>query len=101
VNVLLAFAHRESCHPDHLQVYSYKTLMTLAGRIPLREVDIHPYYYDAHIFKGRLPRPLGPFVTLVDRGLLRPIQYLFPVTAFGWIVEGILGAPSRESPAAV
>ena len=93
VNLVLAFAHRESCHPDHLQVYSYKTLMTLAARIPLHAIEVRPYYYAAHIFKGRLPRPLAPLVTLADRALLRPIQYLFPLTAFGWIVEGRLGEP--------
>ncbi len=93
VNVALAFAHRESCHPDHIQVYSYKTLATLAARIPLADASIRPYYYAAHIFKGRLPGPLAPLVTLADRAVLRPIQYLFPLTAFGWIVEGRLGAP--------
>jgi len=91
VNLLLAFTHRESCHEDHLQVYSYKTLATLAARVPLGEVEIRPYYYAPHIFKGRAPRLLVPVITLVDRGLLRPIQYLFPLTAFGWIVEGRLG----------
>jgi hypothetical protein len=93
VNLVLAFVHRESCHPDHLQVYSYKTLVTLAGRIPLHALEVRPYYYSAHIFKGRLPRPLAPIVTIADRAFFRPIQYLFPLTAFGWIVEGRLGAP--------
>ena len=91
VNILLAFAHRESCHRDHLQVYSYKTLVTLAERVPLSEVRIRPYYYSAHIFKGRLPLSLAPLVTLLDRGVLRPIQYVFPMTAFGWILEARLG----------
>src|SRR4029079_6941349 len=29
LNVLLAMAGRESAHPDHIHVYSYRTLLTL------------------------------------------------------------------------
>jgi hypothetical protein len=94
VNLMLAFADRESCHQDHLQVYSYKTLVTLAARVPLHDLAIRPYYYTPHLFKGRLPRQVAPLVSVLDRALLRPIQYLFPLTAFGWIVEGRLGAAS-------
>ena len=91
VNLLLALLGRENNHPDHLQVYSYKTLATLAARVPLRDTTLTPYYYDPHIFRGRLPRLLSPVVSLTDLLVLRPAQFLFPLTAFGWILEGTLG----------
>jgi hypothetical protein len=91
INLLLAFLRRENNHPDHLQVYSYKTLATLASRIPLRQATLTPYYYDPHIFRGRLPKFLAPTVTLTDVLMLKPTQFLFPLTAFGWILEGSLG----------
>ena len=91
LNLLLALLRRENNHPDHLQVYSYKTLATLASRIPLRGATLTPYYYDPHIFRGRLPKLISPAVSLTDMFVLKPVQYVFPLTAFGWILEGALG----------
>jgi glycosyltransferase involved in cell wall biosynthesis len=96
INLLLAFLGRENSHPDHLQVYSYRTLSTLAARVPLSEVTIRPYFYDPHLFSGRVPRWAAPLVAGVDGVFLRPIQWLFPLTSFGLIVEGTLGDP-RDS----
>jgi hypothetical protein len=94
INLLLALLRRENNHPDHLQVYSYKTLATLASRVPLQGAALTPYYYDPHIFRGRLPAFAAPVVSLTDRLVLKPFQFLFPLTAFGWILEGPLGAAS-------
>jgi hypothetical protein len=94
INLVLAFLSRENSHPDHLQIYSYKVLSTLAARVPLRDVSIRPYYYDPHLFCGRMPPIAAPLVVAVDRLLLRPIQWLFPLTGFGLIFEGIL-APAQ------
>lgn len=91
LNIGLAFLRRENCHPDHLQVYSYKTLATLSSRVPMREVTIVPYYYTSHIFQGRVPKALAPAIKAIDVLFLKPIQYLFPLTAFGLILEGTLG----------
>ncbi len=96
INILLAFLGRENNHPDHLHVYSYKTLSTLAAWVPLREFTIRPYFYDPHLFSGRVPRPVAPFVVGIDRFFLRPIQWLFPLTSFGLILEGIL-APQQTA----
>ena len=89
LNILLALIARENNHQDHLQVYSYKTLATLAGRIPLQAAHLTPYYYDPHIFRGRLPTAAAPAVTVTNAFLLKPLQWLFPLTAFGWILEGV------------
>jgi hypothetical protein len=91
VNLLMAFLGRENNHQDHLQIYSYKTLATLASRVPLREPSLTPYFYDPHLLRGRLPGIVGVAAGAVDALFLRPVQYLFPLTAFGWILEGRLG----------
>lgn len=95
VNLGLALLGRENNHQDHLHVYSYKTLATLAGRVPLHDVTLTPYYYDPHIFRGRLPTWAAPSVSAVDSVLLKPVQFLFPMTAFGWVLEGTFGPGPR------
>ncbi len=91
LNILLAFAKRENQHRDHLHTYSYKTLSTLARRLRLREPSLTPYYYHSEQFRGRVSAPLVPLLYAVDYLGLMPIQYLFPLTAFGFILEGTFG----------
>lgn len=90
INSGLALARRENCHPDHLQIYSFRTLRTLAERVPMQQVTIRPYYYDPHLFFGRLPGRLEPVVSGVNRVLLHPLQFVFPLMAFGLILDGLL-----------
>ena len=92
VNVGLALMRRENAHPDHIQVYSYRTLRTLMSRVPLADTMITPYYYNRHLFYGRVPRWATPAVTIADVLVLRPAQWLFPLLSMGLIVEGYLGA---------
>ena len=96
LNLGLAFMGRENCHQDHLQVYSFKTLTTLSRRLGMRNVRIIPYRYDPHLILGRTPGLLRPLVFLVNCAILVPVQFLFPLTAFGLILDGILGTPSAE-----
>jgi hypothetical protein len=91
LNILLAFASRENQHEDHLHTYSYKTLATLARRIGLEDAQLTPYYYHSEQFRGRVPSSVVPLVVAVDYLLLMPLQWLFPLTAFGLILEGRLG----------
>ncbi len=93
INIALALLTRENAHPDHIQVYSFRTLATLAGRVPMSHVSIRPYYYDPHLFVGKVPAALGPMIGLVNR-VLRIIQWVFPLTAFGLILEGTVEAPT-------
>lgn len=92
INLLLAPLGRENNHQDHLQVYSYKTLATLAGRVPLQGAQLTPYYYDPHIFRGRMPSRAAPLVGATNVVLLKPLQWLFPLTAFGWVLQGTFPA---------
>jgi hypothetical protein len=91
VNVLLGLLGRESNHPDHLHLYSYRTLATLASRVPITDARIGTYLYEPHIFRSRVPRWAGPVVTATNRIVMRPIQRLFPLLAFGLTLEGRLG----------
>lgn len=95
LNILLAFARRENQHEDHLHVYSYKTLSTLARRLNLQDATLTPYYYHSEQFRGRVPSALVPLIVAIDYLVLMPIQYLFPLTAFGFILEGRLGEPTE------
>jgi hypothetical protein len=88
INLFLAPLNRENCHEDHLHIYSFKTLTTLARRLHLDDLRITPYYYDSHILKGRFAGVVAPIIDLIDFGCLRPTQFLFPLTAFGWILQG-------------
>jgi len=90
LNILLAFAGRENQHEDHLHTYSYKTLSTLARRLNLGDATLTPYYYHSEQFRGRVPSGLVPLVYAVDYLCLMPVQYLFPLTAVGFILEGRL-----------
>jgi hypothetical protein len=98
LNIGLAFLRRENCHPDHLQVYSFKTLATLSARVPMRDVSIVPYFYTSHLFQGRVPAVLVPAIGAIDVLVLRPIQFLFPLTSFGLILEGTLGPVAAAGP---
>jgi len=93
LNILLSFVGRENQHEDHLHVYSYKTLSTLARRLNLADATLTPYYYHSEQFRGRVPAAVVPLIVAIDYLLLMPIQYLFPLTAFGFILEGRLGEP--------
>jgi len=92
LNIALALIGRENCHQDHLCVYSFKTLATLSQRIPIDDAVIIPYFYDAQIFKGWFSRAVSPLISLVDWSFLRPVQYIFPLSSFGLILTGKLGA---------
>lgn len=88
LNVLLALANRESAHRDHLHVYSYRTLSTLAGRVPLRDMAITPYYFNRAVAQHR-SRLLGPAIAAFDVLVLRPVQFLFPLLGRGLILTGV------------
>jgi hypothetical protein len=91
INVMLALSRRELAHPDHTQVYSYRTLWTLAGRVPMTRYRIVPYFYNRHLFFDRVPRWAAPVVTFLDRAILQPVQRLFPLMSTGLILDGTMG----------
>jgi hypothetical protein len=96
INVMLALFSRELAHPDHTQVYSYRTLWTLAGRVPMTRCRIVPYFYNRHLFYDRVPKWFGPIVTFLDKVLLQPVQWLFPLTSSGLILDGTMGGSPKR-----
>ena len=96
INIALAFLKRENNHPDHLQIYSFKTLATLSRQLRMTDVSIRPYFYHSQLFQGRVPKSLAPAVAAVDVLMLRPVQFLFPLTGFGLIWEGVIPGAGRS-----
>lgn len=97
LNVLLALVNRESAHPDHIHVYSYRTLLTLAQRVPISGATVTPYYFNRAVAQHRR-RLLRPAVAAFDLLLLRPLQYLFPLLGRGLILTGRLGRSDSPPP---
>ena len=96
INIALAMLGRENCHVDHLAIFSFKTLSTISRRVPLKNAMIRPYYYDAQVFRGRFHGAVTPLINLIEYSFLRPAQFMFPLAAFGLILEGTLGSePSK------
>lgn len=93
-NIALALVNREMMHRDHVAIYSYKTLMTLGRRLALQDLKLTPYYYRTDLLRGRTHPLLIPAVALADRLILVPIQFVFPLTAGGFILEGRFPSPA-------
>ncbi len=94
-NVLIGLFGRESCHEDHLQVYSYKTLHTLCRRAALRRWEILPYHVSFAEMRLRRRGLAGGAVAIAEK-VIRVAEWLFPMLSGGWIVNAeIRGAPLR------
>lgn len=85
-NLLLSLFKRESCHIDHYQVYSYKTLNTLCRTTGFSSWEIIPYHVK---FTEMIMSASG-----IKRGLVKNaektmngIEYLFPLTGGGYIID--------------
>ena len=52
-NCLIAFANRESTHPDHLSIFSFKTISTLFSRAGYESWHITPYHAEFAEMKER------------------------------------------------
>ncbi len=85
-NMLLALFKRESCHKDHYQVYSYKTLNTLCKTANFKSWQIIPYnvkYTEMIMRTGGLKKQAVQLSEKVING----IEYLFPLTGGGYILD--------------
>ena len=85
-NMVLALFKRESCHKDHYQVYSYKTLNTLCRTANFKSWQIVPYNvkFTEMILGARGGK--RQFVKLSER-MVNGFEYLFPLTAGGYIID--------------
>jgi hypothetical protein len=85
-NILLAHFKRESCHIDHFQVYSYKTLNTLCRTAQFNSWQIIPYHvkYTEAILRSKGLKKI--FVQFCEK-TINLIESIFPLTAGGYLVE--------------
>lgn len=85
-NAGLALLGRESCHPDHLQVYSYKTLNTLCQRAGFEAWEIRPY----HVSYGEMilrSQGLKRLVVRSVESIVNALEWAFPMLAGGYILH--------------
>jgi len=85
-NVLIALASRESNHPDHIQLFSYKTLNTLAARAGLGEWRIIPYLMYYTEMKLRTGGLRARLVTLAEE-TINLDERAFPLLASSLILD--------------
>jgi hypothetical protein len=85
-NMILALFKRESCHIDHFQVYSYKTLNTLCRTAGFSNWKIIPYHvkYTEMILRSKGIKKL---VVQFCEKIINLLEYIFPLTGGGFIID--------------
>ncbi len=85
-NIILALFKRESCHIDHYQVYSYKTLNTLCRTAGFTNWKIIPYHvkYTEMILRSKGIKKI--FVQTCEK-IINLLEYIFPLTGGGFIID--------------
>lgn len=85
-NALLALFKRESCHVDHFQVYSFKSLNTLCRAAGFKSWKIIPY----HVKFTEMIMGAGAGkkqLVQVSEKVINGIEYLFPMTGGGYLID--------------
>lgn len=88
-NTLLGSIGREVQHPDHLHIFSYKTLNTLCMRAGFQDWEIIPYRFYATEMILQSKGARRALVITVER-FIRLVEKLFPLLSFGYIVRATL-----------
>jgi hypothetical protein len=85
-NVILAMFNRESCHKDHLQIYSYKTLNTLCKLAGFKNWEIIPDHitYPEMILNSGFAKKI---IVQCAQGTINIMEYLFPLFSGGLILD--------------
>jgi hypothetical protein len=83
-NTLIGLAGRESTHPDHLQIYSYKTLRTLFARADIALEELAPYgvRFDEMIQSSR---GLARLAVRAFQSGTNLLEKAAPMLSAGWI----------------
>lgn len=88
-NVLIGMARRESAHPDHLCIFSYKTLTTLCRRAGFSDWEIIPYYSRFTEMKLRHAGPSRIAIGAAESAI-NFLEWLFPLLSFGYIIKATI-----------
>jgi SAM-dependent methyltransferase len=85
-NLLMGLIRREPQHPDHLHVFSYKTLNTIFMRAGFEAWDIIPYKFYSPEIGARSQGASRLGIAAIERAI-RCGEFLFPLLSFGYIVR--------------
>jgi hypothetical protein len=85
-NVLLALIKKESAHPDHLQVYSYKTLATILQKAGFTKWRIFYYHVSFPEYLEK-QKGFGRILALLTISCIHFLERCFPMLSGGLIVE--------------
>lgn len=88
-NSVLGVVRRESMHPDHLQVYSYKTLNTLCQRANFTSWRIVAYHASFPDMRLTGTPVLRRAAALFEAGV-HLVESAFPLLAGGYIVHATI-----------
>jgi len=85
-NSKLSLLKRESCHKDHLQIYSYKIINTLCLLSGFEEWEIIPYHiYYTEMIMGTTG--INKSVTIFAEKIINIIEKIFPLSSGGLILH--------------
>lgn len=85
-NSLLSIIKRESCHKDHLQVYSFKTINTLcrlAGFESWEILTYHVYFTEMILASKGIKRLIAKAAEMI----VNIIEWIFPLASGGLILN--------------
>lgn len=88
-NCIIGLTRRESTHPDHLQILSYKTLNTLFTRSGYRQWEIRPYYARFAEMKERVGGARRMLVGACESAI-NAAETLWPLMSFGLIGQALI-----------
>ena len=88
-NTLLGTIGREAQHPDHVHVFTFKILNTLAARAPFDAWEIIPYRFYATEMIINSTGTKRALTVLVER-FVRLVERMFPLLSFGYVVRARL-----------
>lgn len=83
-NVFLGIFGRESMHPGHLNIYSYKTLNTLFSNAGFESWELIPYRVH---FSEMIETSTGPkkWITMAFQSVVNSLEWCFPLLSCGWV----------------
>lgn len=88
-NTLLGAARREAQHPDHIHLFTFKILNTLALRAGFDTWEIIPYrFYATEIIMSS--KGATRLMAMLTERLVRVVEQMFPLLSFGYVLRARL-----------
>jgi SAM-dependent methyltransferase len=84
-NFLMGLIRKEVQHPDHLHVFSYKTLYTVCSRAGFSDFEIIPYYFYATEMIKKSSGFKRILVQFIEKAI-KIAEYFFPLNCMGYIL---------------